>query len=73
MRDAPYGRHAYEMVYRRSKPIKRSSIGDLCLRDAINQSIQIALTIWDPQMASLLVVINENVITACHGFYNGRL
>jgi hypothetical protein len=68
-----YERHTYEMVYRICTPIKCPSIREVCLRDTFNQSIQIAFTIWDPQMASLLVVINENVTTACHAFYNGRL
>jgi hypothetical protein len=54
-----YERHTYEMVYRRCTPIKCPSIGEVCLRDTFNQSIQIAFTIRDPQMASLLVVINE--------------
>ena len=35
-------RHAYEMVYGRCTPIKCLSIGDVCLEDAFNQSIQIA-------------------------------
>ena len=56
---AAYERHAYEMVYGRCTPIKCPSIGDLCLGDAFNQSIQIAFTIWDPQMASLLVTIYD--------------
>jgi hypothetical protein len=37
-----YEKHAYEMVYGRCTPIKCPSIGDVCLEDAFNQSIQIA-------------------------------
>ena len=36
---------------------KYPSIGDIYLEDTFNQSIQIAFTIWDPQMASLLVMV----------------
>jgi hypothetical protein len=33
----------------------RPSIGDVCLGDAFNESIQIVFIIWESQMASLLV------------------
>ena len=56
---AAYERHAYEMVYGRSTPIECPSVEDVCLGDAFNQSIQIAFTIWDPQMVSLLVTIYD--------------
>jgi hypothetical protein len=52
-----YERHAYGMVYWRCTPIKCPSIGDICLEDTFNQSIQIAFTLWDPQMASLVLVM----------------
>jgi hypothetical protein len=45
------------MVYWRCTPIKCPSIGDIYLEDTFNQSIQITFTIWDLQMASLLVII----------------
>ena len=46
---AAYERHAYEMAYGRCMPIKCPSIGDVCLGDAFNQSIQIAFTIGTPK------------------------
>jgi hypothetical protein len=39
----------------RDTPIKCPSIGDVYLGSTFNQSVQIAFTIWDPQMALLLV------------------
>jgi hypothetical protein len=39
----------------RDMPIKCPSIGDVYLGSTFNQSVQIAFTIWDPQIASLLV------------------
>jgi len=52
--------------------LMRWFIGDVCLRDAFSQS-DCFYHLGPPQMASLLVVIDENVIIACHAFYNDRL
>jgi len=47
---AAYERHPYGMVYWRCTSIKYPSIGDV-----FNESVQITFTIWNSQMASLLV------------------
>jgi hypothetical protein len=52
--------HAYEIapvraMPMRDMPIKCPSIGDVYLGSTFNQSVQIAFTIWEPQIASLLV------------------
>jgi hypothetical protein len=39
----------------RDMPIKCPSIGDVYLGSTFNQSVRITFTIWDPQIASLLV------------------
>jgi hypothetical protein len=57
---APCERYAYEryasgMVHRRCTPIECPPIEDIYLGNAINESTQIVFTIWESQMASLIV------------------